>query len=46
MLVNDKMETASTAVTSITAELIDISLILKVESKSKFPRRIDAFQNR
>ena len=42
MLGNNTMETASTEVTSIPrGELIDILSILKVESTSKFPRRID-----
>ena len=50
MLGNDRMETANTEVTSIRrrndtenprGELIDILSILKVESTSKFPRRID-----
>ena len=50
MLGNDTMETASTEVTSIRrrnnvknprGKLIDILPILKVESTSKFPRRID-----
>ena len=50
MLGNDRIETASTEVTSIRrrttlknprVELINISAILKAESTSKYPRRID-----
>ena len=46
MLENDRMETASKEVTSIwrrkdIEKSIDISSILKVESTSKYPRRID-----
>ena len=47
MLENDRLETASTEVTSIwRGELIDISSILKVESASKYPRRIDVIISR
>ena len=50
MLENNKMATTSTEVTSIQrrnkvessrGEIIDISSILKVECRLKFPRRID-----
>ena len=45
MLGNDAMETVSTEVDTLPknprGELIDISSVLKAESRSKLPRRID-----